>query len=95
MATGEALIVMVLMIIGMIFLYLAWKRKAVMWGILSTVLFLVLIIYSMTIPFNEQIINGEIQNVGSTTNIVLAGIFMMFGFISLIFSFKLGMEFFK
>lgn len=80
------------MCIGFGFLYLTYKRNAVVWAILATILFVTNVAYGASIPF-------RIDNAGTTLmsggNFVLAGISLIFAFIGLLFSVAFAFELFK
>jgi len=81
-----------LMLVGFGSLYLGFKREAVAWHFIATILFIVSTIYSMTIPF---VTNASGEVIGSPANIVLSGVALIFVVIGLLFSFKQATDLFQ
>jgi len=71
-------------------LYVAFRRRAVMWSVIATIIFFINTVVAMGIPFKTDSAGNVI---GTGMNIVLSGISMLFGFlalmVSVIFAFEL------
>lgn len=79
MALAETITVIFFFIISIGSLYISYKRNAVMWAIIATILFVVGINVSMTVPF----VSVDGVSTGSPSNIALAGLNLIFAFVSL------------
>lgn len=92
MVLEQVVVSLFTMLVGFGFLYLTYKRNAVAWSILATIVFVTNVAYGASIPF-------RIDSAGTTLlsggNFVLAGISLIFAFISLIFSVAFAFELFK
>ncbi|RKZ28633.1 hypothetical protein DRQ26_00670 [bacterium] len=92
MALSETLVYIFLMLIGFGFLYFSFKRKqAIAYPFLATVIFSATILYGGSIPFQVDN-NGAV--IGTSANVVLTGVSLLFTFIALIFALKKGFELF-
>lgn len=86
MSLAEVVVAVFMMIVGIGALYLSFRRNAIVWSIISTVIFSVMVIQTLTIPFSSDV---------TTTNILLSGVCLLFTFIALLKSIVLGFEIFK
>lgn len=95
MAIEEVVLVVFAMCVGGLSLYLCLRRQAIVWSIISFVIFISLTVMAWYIPFVTEIVNGEEQNMGSPFNVLISGISLIFAFISLLFAFRQAFNFFK
>lgn len=92
MVLAETLTALFLIILGLGALYISYKRDAVMWAVLATVLFLANGIYSGSIPFSTDAVGAVI---GTSANAVLLGVNLLFALFALIRCFYIAFEMFK
>ena len=93
---SETIIALFGMVIGFAAMYLSFERQreyaTVMWAPIACILFLVTMLYSMTIPFSTDA-SGAV--VGTSANMVLAGFNLLFFCISLVYSIYIALHAFK
>ena len=77
-----------LMLIGFGLMYIGFKRNAVTWFIVATVIFITNAYFCFTIPFVTNV-GGEV--ILQRANVVLFGVNVIFAFIGLVFSFSKAM----
>lgn len=92
MVLAETLTALFAMVIGLVALYVSFKRSALMWAVLATVMFLANAIYSGSIPFSTDAAGAVI---GTSANAMLLGINLLFALLCLIRSFFVAFEMFK
>lgn len=92
MVLAETLTAIFIMILGLVFFYISFKRDAVMWAVMATVLFLANAIYSGSIPFSTDA-SGAV--IGTGANAMLLGVNLLFALLGLVRSFFVAFEMFK
>lgn len=83
MVLSETLIVVLLMAFGLLLLKKGYEDRVFLHSFIATSLFLVGILLSLTVPFS---VNGTGQVIGTASNLALAGLNLLFGFLALIVS---------
>ena len=92
MALSETLIYFFMMFLGIAMLYLNYKRKeAIAYPFMAFIIFGASILYGGAIPFS---VDSAGATVGTTANVVLTGISLLFTFLALIMGFMKGFELF-
>jgi hypothetical protein len=92
MVLAETLLCFLILLVGVICLYVSFQRKeAIIWPFLSVVLFLVGTLYSYSIPFS---VNASGAVIGTSTNVVLSGVNLMFAFLSLLWTINIAFRMF-
>lgn len=92
-ALPETLICLSIMLIGFVSLYVSYRREqAILWPILSVLIFLVNMLYAYSIPFS---VNASGEVIGTSANVVLSGICLMFACIALLKAIFIAISFFK
>lgn len=89
MALAETLSFLFVQAIALGCLYVSFRRNAIAWAVIATVLFAVSIPSAMTIPFKTNTA-GEV--VGTPMNIILSGVAWIFMFVSLVRSVYLAFQ---
>lgn len=92
MITGLVFLTIFFMCIGFGLLYLSFRRRAIMWSILSTIVFGTLVPYGGSIPF---VTDGAGNVVVQPANYMIIGLCLMFALFSLLKSVALLYDFLK
>ena len=79
------------MFIGFGSLYLCFKRDAIFWAILATIIFISGVYFGVSIPFSTDISGAVIP---TSANIMLTGVCLIFAFFSLFRSVYMAIMFF-
>ena len=79
------------MLIGFGSLYLNFKREAVFWSILATIIFVTGVYFGITIPFSLDASGGLLM---TSANVMLSGVNLIFAFFSLFRSVYMAIMFF-
>ena len=90
---AETMVGFIIFLVGVVALYVSHKRDAVMWSIMACVLFIANILYVASIPFASPTASGVF--VGSTANIMLIGLNLIFTTYALIRSVYLSFQLFR
>jgi hypothetical protein len=94
MVMAELELAIFAMVIGLGSLYLAFRRQeketaTILWPVISAVIFIGMVLYSGTIPFSVDA-SGAV--IGTSANIMLIGVNLIFFFISLIYSIHVAFQ---
>lgn len=89
---AETLLGIFMFLIGFGMLYLGFRRDAVMWHILAAIIFIVSVMYGMSIPF---VVDASGAVMGGAGNVMFSGVSLIFFVIALIFSVEKAFGFFK
>lgn len=83
MVLSETLVVFFIMGVGLYLLKRGYEDSVFLYTFIATSLFLAGLLTSLAIPFS---VNGTGQVIGTASNLVLAGLNLLFGSIALIYS---------
>ena len=92
MATAETFTVIFVMIVSFGCLALSFKRDAIMWAVIATVIFTANVLFSAAIPYS---VNAQGEVIGTAANVILTGVNLLFAFVSLFRSVYIAYNIFR